>query len=212
MIQTSNNFDHIKLCLKKKRKVGEQKEKASYACFQQALENGVTFSITKGPKKRNTKVLSRTQLQRIFCHLSVRKAISNTDMQRLIEVEVEMDLKKKVHLNLNSTPRTEKVQNLIFSRLKITFQDPIIRDKYIREETIRNSRSQVKKSRSQEVKKSRSQEVKYRRCNVCNVMCDIIVTMYDNSIRRHLLRVHPVLCKLSKYDLENICPVVKIEL
>ena len=195
---------------RKKRKVGPKKERASFTLCEQAIENGVTFSIIKGSKKQKINVLSK-KWQRIFCRLSVRNAISNTeDMQRLIEIEVEMDLKKKVHLNLNSTPRREKVQNLIFSRLKTTFQDPIIRDKYIREEIIRNSKSQVKKSRTHKLKNKGTQEIKYRRCYVCEVMCDMTVTMYDNSIRRHLIRVHPILCKISKFDLENICPVVKI--
>ena len=133
---------------RKKRKVGPKKERASFTLCEQAIENGVTFSIIKGSKKQKINVLSK-KWQRIFCRLSVRNAISNTeDMQRLIEIEVEMDLKKKVHLNLNSTPRREKVQNLIFSRLKTTFQDPIIRDKYIREEIIRNSKKQ-RNSRTQ---------------------------------------------------------------
>ena len=184
------------------RILGSKKEKASFVCFQQALENGTTFKINK----RKTQVLSRTQLQRIFCHLSVRKAISNTDMQSILTVH--LDVKQRT-VNLDVKQRTEKVENLILSRLKtVPGASPW---KYIREETIKNSRCQVKKSRSQEVKKSRSQEVKYRRCNVCLISTDTIVTMYDNSIRRHLLTVHPVLCKLSKYDIENICPVVKIE-
>ena len=130
------------------RILGSKKENASYACFQQALQNGTTFKINK----RKTKVLSRTKLQRIFCHLAVRKAITNTDMQSISTVHLDLKV-----LHIISTPRSEKVQNLIFSRLKTTFQDAISRDKYIREETIRNSRSQVKDSRSQQVNKSTSQ-------------------------------------------------------
>ena len=89
------------------RILGSKKEKASFVCFQQALENGTTFKINK----RKTQVLSRTQLQRIFCHLSVRKAISNTDMQSILTVH--LDVKQRT-VNLDVKQRTEKVENLIF--------------------------------------------------------------------------------------------------
>ena len=54
-------------------------------------------------------------------------------------------------------PKIGKVQNIIVSRFKtVPGGCPW---KYIKEETIRNSRSQVKKSQSQEVMNLRSKEV-----------------------------------------------------
>ena len=184
------------------RILGSKKVQASYACFQQALENGTIFKINK----RKTQVLSRTQLKSFFSHLSVRKAISNTDCTSILTVHLDVKQKK---IELDVKPKIGKVQNIIVSRLKtVPGGCPW---KYIKEETIRNSRSQVKKSQSQEVMNLRSKEVKYRTCYICNVICDKSVTIYENSIRRHLLKVHPVLCRLSKYDIDNVCPVVKIE-
>ena len=184
------------------RPIGLKKEEKTYSCFQQALENGTSFVIGK----RKTTKLSKTQLQRIFCHLTVRKAILNHDFQKIETVKVDLKV-----IYIISTPKTVKLKNLIASRLKEKFTDDATKDKFLKDETIKKSRRPFKME--QEIKKStNSQAIKHRKCYVCLLSAEKNVNVYDNSIRRHLSKVHPSLCKLTKYDIQNICPLVKIEL
>ena len=142
--------------------------------------------------------------KKIFCHLSVGKAITNDHMQNIKSVEVGSK-----ELNIVSKP-TEKVRDLIYSRLKTTMENDTIMHQTIKEETIRKSRNQIEKNHKAK-KQPTTKMRKFRKCYACWISLNEIVTLYDNSIRRYMNKFHPASCKLSNHDFDDVCPVVRIE-